>query len=299
MMAITLLCRAWQTPSLSWPPVYDRTAACVKGYGLAVDAARGLVIVSGYDDMQLYVYSLVDGSLLRRFGGKGSGKGQFHWYWGGVCTTPTGNLLVAERYNDRLQEVTIEDGSWVRFLGEGLLDKPNRVACSESVIAVSETMLHRVVLLSWADGSLLGRFGSEGGGDGQLTYPCGLRLLADGSGVVIADHSNYRLCVVSLTGAFVRSIPAGRQPRDVVECDGGASFIVANYGPNTLSKVSAATGAVVPFGTNGSGDGELTTPTALALVLDSESGGGSGGRGSGGQLVVLEADNSRFQVFRV
>ena len=99
---------------MSWPPVFARKATCVKGYGMAVDATRGLVVVSAYDaDMKLYVYSLADGSLVRSFGGKGSGKGQFNWQYGGLCMTPRGTLLVAERYNNRLQEVNIDDGGWV------------------------------------------------------------------------------------------------------------------------------------------------------------------------------------------
>ena len=75
---------------------------------------------------------------------------------------------------------------------------PDYVACSESVIAVSESADDRVALLSWADGSLLARFGSEGDGDGQLRIPCGLRFLADGSGVGVADKNNHRLCVLSI-----------------------------------------------------------------------------------------------------
>ena len=41
-------------------------------------------------------------------------------------------------YNTRLN---IDDGAWVtvRFVGEGLLEGPGYVTCSESIIAVSET----------------------------------------------------------------------------------------------------------------------------------------------------------------
>ena len=261
---------------------------------MAVDATRGLVVVSGWcngpEKCKLYVYSLADGSLVRSFGGVGSGKGQFNWGFGGLCVTPRGTLLVAESNNNRLQEVNIDDGSWVRFMGEGLLEKPDYVACSESVIAVSETIQSRVALLSWADGSLVGRFGSEGSAEGQLKGPFGLRLLADGS-CAVADCLNHRLCIFSTTGAFVRSLPTGKAPRDVVEVDGGASFIVANAAEHTLCKVSGASGAVTPFGGRGSGDGQFTSPVALAVVP-------RGGSDGSDELVVLEADNHRFQVFR-
>ena len=249
-------------------------------------------VVSGYDDKKLYVYSLADGSLVRSFGGKGSGKGQFNWSAGGLCMTPRGTLLVAECYDNRLQEVNIDNGSWVRFVGVGVLANPDYVTCSESVIAVSETEKHRVALLSWADGSLLARFGGEGSGDGQLKYPFGLRLLADGTGIVVTDDNPHnRLCIFTATGDFVRSLPTGKNPRDVVEVDGGASFVVANARDDTLCKVSGASGAVTHFGSAGSGNGQFNSSVALAVVP-------RGGSGGGVELVVLEGGNSRFQVFR-
>ena len=284
-------------PAVSWPPVFVRKAACVKGWGMAVDAARGLVIVSGESDTKLFVYSLADGSLVRSFGGKGSGKAQFNWGYGGLCMTPRGTLLVAEQGNNRLQEVNIDGGGWVRFVGEGLLEGPDYVTCSKSVIAVSESNKHRVTLLSWADGSLLARFGSGGRGDrdGPLNSPAGLRLLADGSGVVVADQLQNRLCFYLATGDFVRSLPTGEGPWDVVEVDGGASFVVTNgcFSDDTLCKVSGASGAVsaTPFGGLGSGDGQFSAPAALATVP-------RGGSDGGVELVVLEYNNRRFQVFR-
>ena len=174
--------------------MFVRKAACVPGWGMTVDFARGLVVVSGHwngaNKYKLSVYSLADGSLTRTVGR----EGQFNWSAGGLCMTPRGTVLVAEYNNKRLQEVNIDsdDGAWLRFVGEGLLEAPDYVSCSESLIAVSETEKHRVVLLSWADGSLVARC------DSKLIEPRGLRLLANGSGVVVADKGNDRVCIVSV-----------------------------------------------------------------------------------------------------
>ena len=66
----------------------------------------------------LHMHSLEDGSLVRRIGSKGSGKGQFNFNMGGLCVSPDGDsVLVAECYNNRVQEVRVVDGSWVRFVG--------------------------------------------------------------------------------------------------------------------------------------------------------------------------------------
>ena len=280
-----------KVPPVSWPPSFVRKAACVKGYGMAVDATRSLIIVSVCSsDMKLYGYSLADGSLLRTFGSRGAGKGQYDWgnSCGGLCMSPRGTLLVAEFGNKRVQEVVVDDGTGIRFIGERILNAPEFVDCSETVIAVSESTLHQVTLLSSSDGSLLTRFGSRGSGAGEFTIPLGLRLLADGSGIVVADRDNDRLCMYSTAGVFTRAIAAGKKPRDVVQCDGGSSFIVCSASDCTLSKVLATTGVIQSFGSKGTGNGQFEIPTALAAVA----------RDTSVELVVLDLNNARLQVFR-
>jgi hypothetical protein len=164
---------------------------------MCVAVQHGLFAVSDSEADQLHMYSLVDGTLVRSVGSKGNGKGQFSFYLGGLCVSPDGDsVLVAEdMYNRRVQEVRIMDGSWVRFIGIGVLKKPEYVDCNADVIAVSESSNHRISVLSWMDGSVRARFGSFGSGPGQLFSPRGVRLLADGSGVVVVDMNNHRLCV--------------------------------------------------------------------------------------------------------
>jgi DNA-binding beta-propeller fold protein YncE len=240
--------------------------------------------------MQLHMYSLADGSRVRRVGNKGSGKGQFDFNCGGLCVSPDGDsVLVADYYNNRVQQVLIVDGSWVRFAGEGVLDRPQFVDCNAAVIAVSESPWHRISVLSWADGSMRTQFGTEGSGPGQLNWPRGVRLLADGSGIVVADGYNHRLCVFTLSGEFVAAVGSREQgfndPFDVVECASDGGFIVASWGHHNLIKLSRDGAKVEEYGKRGSGNGEFNLPTALAALPD-------------GGLVVGERDGARFQVFR-
>ena len=278
---------------IRWPPVFVHQGSCKKGYAMVVDPVRRLVLVSADADKTVYVYSLADGALVRTIGSFGSDKGQFNWGYGGVCVTPRGTLLVAERNNKRLQEVTIDDGSHIRFIGEGSLDGPEYVDASASVIAVTEHPPHRVTLLSWEDGSVIAQFGSQGSDPGQLREPRGVRLLADGSGVIVADMSNNRLCVFTMTGVLVRSYAVPCNPRDVIECEGGASFVVTKWEGNALAKVSADSGDVVNFGRTGTVAGEFNYPAGLAVIAD------RGGDADSVELVVLEYGNPRLQVFRV
>jgi hypothetical protein len=239
-------------------------------YGMCVAPKHELIIVADSKTMRLHMHSLADGSSVRTIGVRGSGKGQFVFSCGGLCVSPDGDsVLVAEDCNGRVHQVRIEDGSWVRFVGEGVLDMPGFVDCNADVIAVSESC-HRISVLSWADGSVRAQFGGEGRDPGQLKCPRGIRLLADGSGLVVADYSNHRLCVFTLRGDFLAVVGSRRQglnfPRDMLECAQDGSFIVANWGSDNLIKLSWDGGNLGVFGKRGIGNGEFTDPTALAAL---------------------------------
>jgi DNA-binding beta-propeller fold protein YncE len=236
-----------------------------------VSVPRGLAVVSDYNTTyELLMYSLIDGTRIRRVGSKGNGKGQFHFGYGGLCVSPDGDsVLVADARNNRVQEVRIVDGSWVRFVGEGVLKEPQYVDCNADVTAVSEARDHRISVLSWADGSLRARFGNHGSGSGHLSWPCGVRLLANGSGVVVAEYGNHRLCVFTQGGEFVAAVGNRKQglhyPFDVLICATDDSFIATSWGPS-LVKMGWDGVNVGVYDRHGNGDGTLIYPTALAAL---------------------------------
>jgi hypothetical protein len=261
----------------------------MRGRGMCVALKHGLVIVVVNNTMQLRMYALADWSLVRTIGGRGRGKGRFNFCRGGLCVSPDGDsVLVAERGNNRVQQVRIVDGSWVRFVGEGVLEKPQCVDCNADVIAVSE-WIDRISVFSWADGSVRARFGGYGGGPSQLKHPRGVRLLADGSGLVVADYANHRLCVFTLSGEFVAAVGSREQglclPCDVLECVSDGSFVVANYGSDNLIKLRRDDIKVEADGKRGIGNGEFSNPTSLAAL-------------SGSAMLVRHCDGSRCSIFR-
>jgi DNA-binding beta-propeller fold protein YncE len=259
------------------------------GYGICVALKHGLIIVSDNETKQLHMHSLVDGSLVRRVGSTGSGKGQFDVSYGGLCVSPDGDgVLVAEYHTNRVQQVRIVEGSRVRFVGEGVLRMPEFVDCNAAVIAVSEAC-HRISVLSWADGSVRAQFGSDGRGLGQLNYPRGVRLLADGSGLVVADSCNSRLCVFRLSGVFVAAVGSREQglnfPSDVLECASDGSFIVANRGSNNVVKFRRDDIKADVVINQGSGHNECCDPTVLAGLPD-------------GEILLRDCDGVRCSIFR-
>ena len=169
-----------------------------------------------------------------------------------------------------------------------MLEWPEYVDCNADVIAVSESLLHRISVLSWADGSVRAQFGSYGSGPGQLDWPRGVRLLADGSGLVVADCDNHRLCVFRLSGEFVAAVGSREQglnsPFDVLECASNGSFIVANYFGHNFIEFSQDGSKIEEYGKKGSGNCEFNRPSALATLPD-------------GGMVVREYGGERFQIF--
>ncbi len=218
------------------------TASCAQGFGICIALRLGQIIVSDWNVCRLLIYSLTDGSLVRHIGCRGSGKEQFNANCGGLSVSPDGDsVLVAEYGNHRVQEVRVADGSWVRFVGEGLLRCPQYVDCNADVIVVSEHC-DRISVLSWRTGDLVSQFGSYGSGPDQLKFPSGVRLLRHNR-LVVADSWNDRLCMFTTNGEFVKAMGSREQglkyPRDVVEWR--SSLVVAHNWDRDLVRLSAVT----------------------------------------------------------
>ncbi len=243
---------------------------------MCVSLKHGLIIVSNYKTKQLHMHSLADGALARSIGSKGSGKGQFNFECGGLCVSPDGDsVLVAEWGNNRVQQMRIADGSWVRFIGKGLLKGPQFVDCNSNVIAVSENC-YCISVLSWADGSVRAQFGSMGSGPGQMLSLRGVRLLAGGSGLVLADCLNDRVCVFTLSGEVMATVggqePGLNRPCDVLECAVDGSFVVANNRDCfKLSRDGVKLGKLGVFDKEGHPSAlAASDPTTLAALPDGE-----------------------------
>ena len=203
-------------------------------------------LVSSPEDMRLTLHSAVDAVEVGTFGGEGTAPGEFFFYFGGICPTSRGTVLVAESENNRVQEVELVAGAasprCVRVIGDGCLAEPEFVACNDDAIVVTEYS-HRITVFSWLDGGVRAQFGRQGSGPGELFYPCGVRIRADGATLVVADSWNQRLCVYTLTGQLVTTIAVCADggstlyPTDVLEMNG--VYLVVCARARSLLAVSA------------------------------------------------------------
>lgn len=175
-------------------------------------------------------------------------------------------------------------GEHVRTIGEGTFSsKVNGIAAAADMIAVSTNS--EVFLFDVVTGDLTRAFGEEGEAEGQLCGCYGLRFTPDGGHILIAEMSNDRLSLFTVTGAFVRCLGVGTlcSPYDVDIASSG-DFLVADEHNNMILVLSPDGSTLLQtFGGDGYAPGEFQCPTALAMY--------------GNQLYVLDNASARVQVF--
>ena len=233
--------------------------------GIALDA-DGLIYLSYMGQHKIAVYR-ADGTLVREWGKKGTGDGEFHQP-GGITFAKDGTLLVADQCNHRVQRFT-SDGKFLGKWGEhgtkpGQFDGmqppgsrfggPHFLALdSQQRLYTTEGMHGRVQQLT-LEGMPLGSWGSKGdepGGFGSLET--GFAKTSFGPIAVMVDRHD-RVWVSSLNDRVQAFTPDGKYL----------------------------------FGITASGEkpGELAQPHGMAL--DSQ-----------GHLYVCDAGNQRIQKFDV
>jgi DNA-binding beta-propeller fold protein YncE len=260
------------------------------------------------------LYSLPNCEKIRSVGGYGTGAGKFARPWG-VCFTSSGNLLVAEASNQRVQEVTVT-GDHLRFVGVGAINGLLvGVDANQQSIVTSQHGQHRIAVFDFATGELRHSFGTKGRESGQLFGNAGVRLTPSGSHILVCEAENSRVSMFTLQGEFVKCFGSTEflcAPRSVCVTDAG-ELVVANRSSHCVSV--SCSGLVRPAHHN------LNAP---ASALESASGLGnevsadepatwkrigSQGLDSGcfgkladvvvhrGKVFVLDNDTNRVQVF--
>jgi len=139
------------------------------------------------------------GSLLRSWGGYGSGDGEFGWVFG-VAVAPNGDVYAADRDNDRVQYFTAA-GSFLGKWAPPDMSGPEGIAVAPTANVYVTDATHRVKYYT-PDGKRLGAWGGYGSGDGQFILPKGVTVGADGR-VFVADSGNHRIQYFTSTGSFL------------------------------------------------------------------------------------------------
>ena len=260
-------------------------------YGMVVTPDAHYMALSFSEENKLRVYRIeadVTATLLHTFGGEGAGPMLFSRPYK-MCLAANGNLLVCDRNNDRVQELTgpgEEEPVHVRDLK---VHKARTIATHGDMIAVG-TGSAVVVLLCYATGSVIRTFGSEGTGRGHIgSMTEGLRFTSNGRSILAASYKNKRVPKFRVSDCeldyfcCVGQVSDGHKDVEILPT-GSGDVIVADCWANRICVFSADGRTLLrTWGTEGTADGQFRNPTALALV--------------GNKLFVLDCDSPRVQVF--
>ena len=139
----------------------------------------------------------------------GSGPLQFHIPMGISVHPTTGQIFVADHYNNRIQVINGDFTYSHSISSEGIaprqLNRPWDVALDGEGNVYVATFSNNCIDVFTSDGKYLRRFGSRGSGDGQLSNPSSITIDTHNM-VYVAEWDNHRISVFTTDGVFVRHI---------------------------------------------------------------------------------------------
>lgn len=244
------------------------------------------------------------GAYVAQWGSIGSGDGQFSYPSGVSEDRNYPFVAVADTANNRIQ-LYDHDNKFVHSFGsfgngDGQLSAPQAgVFIFPSVaLLVSDGGNHR---LQWFDmsagnGVFLKKFGSEGNGDGQFSFPSDI-VVDSAWNFYVADTGNHRIQKfaaktedLSVRADFLTkwgsngngdgqfSFPSG------LAVDSLGNVYVADTGNHRIQKFDASGNFLAKWGSEGNGDGQFSNPAGVAVD-------------SLGNVYVADTGNHRIQKF--
>jgi tripartite motif-containing protein 71 len=240
--------------------------------------------------------SPVPGVPMFSFGREGQDEGQVSRPWG-LCVDREGNIIVADRRNNRIQifnnrgEFKTMFGS--KGTGPGEFDLPAGITTDTyGRIIVIDKDNHRVQIFT-SSGNFILKFGSFGKECGQFQYPWDVAVNTLGN-IVVTDTRNHRIQLFTSDGTYItkfvfeganpaKMLKGPTTPRGVCFTTSG-NIIVSDFENHRLLMVDPTLSKVLHcVGREGSGIGELNRPSGI--VTDDD-----------GRIIVADSKNHRVLV---
>ena len=141
------------------------------------------------------------------WGRQGEGSGDFLKPFG-IATDASGNIYVADTYNNRIQ-VFDSSGTFMKGWGQkgassGSMVRPYDIAVDgEGNVYVADTYNHRIQKFD-PNGGFLGQWGRKGAGSGEFAFLSGIAVGPDNS-IYAVDAKLHRVQIFDHQGKFLRS----------------------------------------------------------------------------------------------
>ncbi|KAI8513561.1 hypothetical protein Bbelb_078850 [Branchiostoma belcheri] len=176
-----------------------------KPYDISVTPTGGFLVTSWGENYGARLYSQ-NGVHLDTF------NSDFMRSSHGLTVLKDGRVVVAARGLKKSCLLLQPDGSLIREIGKGQLQKPVFVAVDESrdVLFVSDKQANKVVAFDF-DGHHIFEFGKKGQEDGEFQGPKGLTL--DQAGHIIVGNGDGRVQMFGPDGTFIRKVATVRGSR--------------------------------------------------------------------------------------
>jgi len=228
--------------------------------GFHCTTAGNLILADDFNHrIQIY-----DGNqtLIKSFGGKGNGPGEFH-YPKGIATDRAGNIYVADSWNHRVQKFDALGNHLFSFgscgEGKGQLNEPHDVFIAPNTdILVVERYNHRVQIFT-PEGTSLGWIG--------------------GRGTVLEEE----LAVIYETPRNLFNAPAFEFPTSIAS-DSHGNYFISDSGNHRILKFDPRWNLVLAFGERGKNKGQFEYPLSVSVDLND-------------LLYVADLNNDRVHVF--
>lgn len=137
---------------------------------------------------------------------------------------------------------------------------------------------------------LVTKWGSNGSGDGQFTYPRGIAVDASGN-IYVCDSYNNRVQKFNSSGTFITKWGSFSTTLDGkfnypngIAVDSSGNVYVADGSNHRIQKFDSSGTFITKWGSSGSGDGQFSFPNGV--VVDSS-----------GNVYVADSTNNRVQKF--
>ncbi len=133
-------------------------------YGIVVNT-KGNIAITDYNGHCVYIFDK-EGNCLRKIGSQGKNAGQFHYPWG-VTYLNDNEILIADQWNNRIQQVDVHTGTILKSFGnygaaKGEFYSPVDVCLDEQHrIVVTDCGNHRIHVFS-KEGETIFIFGDSG-----------------------------------------------------------------------------------------------------------------------------------------